>query len=238
MRPGFIGRVRRGLRLTSRAPSLDYQALYEAHARSHVGADAIGDGDFDTIGSGELAILRECGLRPDSALLDFGCGVGRLAKFAVPFLAAGSYTGVDIAPTMIKRAEASLGAAPRSCRVRWAVQGGPRFDFPAASFDMICAFSVFTHLEHEDAYRYLLDAVRVIRPVGCFVLTCLPIQSTWGRRAFLDSARLSLNDRWREVRNVATTLDFMVAIAALAGWHALPHQAVDEGQTVLVLKPS
>jgi cyclopropane fatty-acyl-phospholipid synthase-like methyltransferase len=181
--------------------------------------------------------LCEKGLRPDSDLLDFGCGIGRLAKFAIPYLVSGSYTGVDVAPTMIERARASFGTTGAGCRVEWAVQAEARFDFRPESFDMICAFSVFTHIEHEDTYRYLADARRIVRPDGLFVLTCLPIQTAWGRRAFLDSARGGLEERWRAVRNVATSMDLMASVASLAGWQVLPFELADQGQTVAALSP-
>jgi cyclopropane fatty-acyl-phospholipid synthase-like methyltransferase len=181
--------------------------------------------------------LCEKGLRPDSDLLDFGCGIGRLAKFAIPYLVSGSYTGVDVAPTMIERARASFGTTGAGCRVEWAVQTEARFDFRPESFDMICAFSVFTHIEHEDTYRYLADARRIVRPDGLFVLTCLPIQTAWGRRAFLDSARGGLEERWRAVRNVATSMDLMASVASLAGWQVLPFELADQGQTVAALSP-
>jgi len=225
----------RGARL--RAPRFDYQTLYEAHARAHAGSDAVGDGDFDAVGRGELEILRQNGLGPDSDLLDFGCGIGRLAKFAIPYLVSGSYTGVDVAPTMIERARAAFGSTGAGCRVRWAVQTEAHFEFRAESFDMICAFSVFTHLEHEDTFRYLADARRIVRPNGRFVFTCLPIQSPWGQRAFLDSARDDLPERWRKVRNVATSPDLIASVAGLAGWHVLPFERAEQGQTVLVLQP-
>src|SRR4051812_48971736 len=65
-----------------------YESLYEAVAQS-LGDDAVGGGDYNEIGEIELDVLRACGLEPHSALLDFGCGNGRLAIHAVPFLQRG-----------------------------------------------------------------------------------------------------------------------------------------------------
>jgi predicted SAM-dependent methyltransferase len=39
--------------------------------------------------------------------------------------------------------------------------------------DMICFFSVFTHLLHEETYTYLLEAKRVLKPGGVIVFSFL-----------------------------------------------------------------
>jgi cyclopropane fatty-acyl-phospholipid synthase-like methyltransferase len=41
----------------------------------------------------------------------------------------------------------------------------------AASADIVIAFSVFTHLLHEECYAYLQDAARVLTPGGKFVFS-------------------------------------------------------------------
>ena len=64
-----------------------YESLYEAHARS-TGDEGVGGGDYDVMGEVELDVLRAEGLQPTSTLLDFGCGNGRLAVHAVPYLDA------------------------------------------------------------------------------------------------------------------------------------------------------
>jgi SAM-dependent methyltransferase len=49
-----------------------------------------------------------------------------------------------------------------------------------ASADVICAFSVFTHMEHEDSWRFLADALRVIRLGGHFVFSMSPARAQGG----------------------------------------------------------
>jgi hypothetical protein len=48
-----------------------------------------------------------------------------------------------------------------------------------ASADMVCFFSVFTHLRDEDCYRYLVDATRVIKPGGLVVFSFLDFEVSW-----------------------------------------------------------
>ena len=62
-----------------------------------------------------------------------------------------------------------------TCRVTLQRQLKDQFDLPDNAADMLCAFSVFTHMEHEDTYRYLVNARRVIKPGGRLVFSCLPM---------------------------------------------------------------
>jgi SAM-dependent methyltransferase len=200
-----------------------YQRLYERVAQEFPPTASIGDGDYDLIGRIEMSALLAAGLEPHHTLVDFGCGTGRLAIHVVPRLSSGAYVGIDISKTMLAHAEAQVDLVQRTkgesgCRVTWKHQTGISFDLPPESVDFFAAYSVFTHMEHEDSYRYLLDAHRVVRPGGTFVFSCLTMDVPLDRTFFQRSADLSLEDRWRTVRNVTTTYDYMSAIAALAGW--------------------
>lgn len=178
-------------------PAAGYADLYERHAQQLPPQTSIGDGDFDHIGKIELSILIDAGLRPDSYLLDFGCGTGRLAIHAVPYLAGGDYVGTDISPTMLSHADAFLrqnltGEIPSN--FRFLVQTDETFPTVTPP-DMICAFSVFTHMEHEDAYRYLVSARAVSGPHTVFVASCLPMENNNAHGIFLASAAQTLEQR-------------------------------------------
>lgn len=84
-------------------PADHYRALYEAHSRDHRSDDVIGAGSFDLIGRMELALLLKAGMKPTDTVLDFGCGVGRLAVYLVPVLNGGHYIGTDIAQAILDR---------------------------------------------------------------------------------------------------------------------------------------
>jgi SAM-dependent methyltransferase len=200
-----------------------YERLYERLAQELPPAHSIGDGDSDLIGRIELSALLASGLEPEHTLVDFGCGTGRLAVHAIPRLARGAYIGIDISQTMLAQAEERVARLKRTkvrsgCHVTWKHQTGVVFDLPPESVDFIAAFSVFTHMEHEDAYRYLVEARRAVRPGGKFVFSCLTMDIALVRSFFVTSAESSLEDRWRHVRNVTTTRDYMVVVAEMAGW--------------------
>ena len=46
---------------------------------------------------------------------------------------------------------------------------------------MVCAFSLFTHLRHEETYVYLAEAMRVLKPGGRIVFSFLDfrVRSNW-----------------------------------------------------------
>jgi SAM-dependent methyltransferase len=196
-----------------------YRDLYERHAQLLPDELSIGAGDYALMGQIMLSALVDAGLRPDHTLVDFGCGTGRLAVHAVRYLANGRYVGTDIAETMLSRARDRVAALPAdTCGIRWELQDDDFGSIPDASVDMFAAFSVFTHMEHEDAFRYLRDARRAIRKGGHFVYSCLTMDLPASREVFQVSAESTLEARWGNVRNVTTSYDLMDAIATMAGW--------------------
>ena len=207
-----------------------YENVYETYAREIEVDQVIGAGDFELIGRLELALLQMEGLRPDHTLVDLGCGIGRLALHAIPALKSGSYIGIDISQTMLKRARAKVDKAVPNppCTVKWLHQTTSDFELPRNSTDMICAFSAFTHMEHEDSYRYLKEALRIIKPGGRFIFSCLPLNLAAAKEVFQSSARMDLKTRWKDVRNVTTSVDYMTEIARLAGWEVVRWYAGDQ----------
>lgn len=109
-------------------------------------------------------------------VVDVGCGSGRLAYQLRDYL-SGLYVGIDIVPELFKYAE-------RICnRPDWKFYTAPGLKIPEPdkSADFICFFSVFTHLLHEETFRYLEDASRVIKPSGKIIFSYLEfaIPSHW-----------------------------------------------------------
>lgn len=207
-----------------------YRKVYAAQSALFPVDEAVGDGPYDLIGQLELGLLRCEGLSPEHTLLDVGCGNGRLAVHAVPYLDAGAYCGVDVCWRLLRQAEARVrqSGRPSGCRVSWQCQLGQTVRLPAASVDFACLFSVFTHLEHEDSYNYLLDLHRVVRPGGKLIFSCLPLDLPVAADFLRQQAALEFGRRWAQVRNIVTSRDLMESLARLAGWQVLRWYAGNE----------
>ncbi len=130
---------------------------------------AIGDGDFDAIGILERELLIDCGLAPDHYLIDVGCGSGRLAKPLARYL-TGKYLGIDIVKDLVEYARNAVNRPDWQFVVAKNELQIPEKDSQA---DMVCFFSVITHLLHEQSYIYLQEAKRVLKPGGKIVFSFL-----------------------------------------------------------------
>lgn len=165
-------------------PQADRDSRYIDHLtqlRAAVGDErramelAVG-GEFDAVGRIELELLRYAGLEPRHSVVDVGCGSGRLALPLAQFL-TGTYIGIDVVPDMVDYARGIVG------RPDWRFEIASNFAIPDgdATADMVCFFSVFTHLLHEETFTYLKDAYRVLRPGGKVVFSFLEfrIEGHW-----------------------------------------------------------
>ena len=129
-------------------------------------AVAVG-GDYEKTGKIEAAIVRHFGLRDGMTLIDLGCGSGRLA-WALGQTMRIDYLGIDIVQAFLDYAHTR---SPRT--YRFVLNRTLSIPAPSASADMVCAFSVFTHLLHAESYIYMEDIRRVLRPGGRLVFSFL-----------------------------------------------------------------
>jgi len=117
----------------------------------------IGGRIADTIGGalGGFAGTRD--------VLDFGCGLGRVAARLFDRAPDARIVGFDIDPMMLKWGEDLLAGQP----VRFV---DTTLDLPNRSFDLVIAVSVFTHLDATTDY-WLAEIHRLLRPGGRAFLT-------------------------------------------------------------------
>ncbi|HZH31197.1 MAG TPA: class I SAM-dependent methyltransferase [Pyrinomonadaceae bacterium] len=137
--------------------------------------------EFKANGEEFFKIYRErCGLRPDEAMLDIGCGTGRKTLPLTRYLdARTAYEGLDITKQGIDWCREHI--TPRFPNFNFQQidvynklynPGGTyraveyKFPFPDASFRFITLGSVFTHMLPDDLENYLSEVARMLAPGG------------------------------------------------------------------------
>lgn len=77
----------------------------------------------------------------DTRVLDFGCGWGRMLRFFLKDVLPENLYGIDVDPTMIKICQETFPYG------NFQICGSaPPLEFDSNSFDIIYAYSVFSHL--------------------------------------------------------------------------------------------
>ena len=149
--------------------------LLKKQSKEKAMSAAVG-GDFTAVGKLEYYLLIQYGLEKNHTVIDVGCGSGRLAYELRKFL-NGKYIGIDVVEDLYKYAESKCE------RPDWTFDEAPGLQIPEKDdfADYICFFSVFTHLLHEESYKYLEEAKRVIKPNGKIIVSFLEfmIPSHW-----------------------------------------------------------
>jgi SAM-dependent methyltransferase len=93
-------------------------------------------------------------------ILDFGCGCGRLLRWWTD-LPATTVHGCDYNRELVRWCNDHLGFA--EVRVN---EPSPPSPYDDASFDLVYAFSIVTHLTSDQAERWLTEIHRVVKPGG------------------------------------------------------------------------
>ena len=144
-----------------------FEILRGAYTLDEAAKLAVG-GEFDATGRLLRETLIHHGLRTHDYVIDVGCGSARLAKPLAEYL-AGDYLGIDVVPELIDYARRLV---PRP-DWRFKIASGLTIPEQDEKADMVCFFSVFTHLLHDESFIYLREAKRVLRPGGKIVLSFL-----------------------------------------------------------------
>lgn len=99
------------------------------------------------------------------AVLDFGCGCGRVARHW-PGVSDAAVTGVDYNPELIEWCRHNLPFGAFEVN-----RLAPPLAFADGSFDLVYALSVFTHLPESLQAAWLDELARVLRPGGHLLLS-------------------------------------------------------------------
>lgn len=108
--------------------------------------------------------LIDLGLKPDSKILDVGCGTGQLASALVDYLSArGEYWGTELALPGVEWCKRKYNRP----NFRFFQNEMTTIPISGVNFDFISYFSVFTHTYPDDNRALLLESKRLLAPKGC-----------------------------------------------------------------------
>ena len=137
--------------------------------RARVGG--VSRSEFELVGrEGSAAILRAFDFTRDrngeyARWLDFGCGCGRVARYLGRAPEVRRLYGVDVDAVQIRWARRHLPGAFQT------MPTSPSLAFASASFDVVYAISIFTHLNEREQFAWLADLRRILRPGGLLIAT-------------------------------------------------------------------
>lgn len=124
---------------------------------------SLGDAGLLAAATAELVeVVRRWTPVENARVLDFGCGIGRVAIALAPH--ASEVAGVDVSAGMIEEARRrAAGLAD----VRFEATGGSALPFSDASFDLVIAADSFPYLVRAGVLEaQLAELARVLRPGG------------------------------------------------------------------------
>ena len=119
---------------------------------------------FEPVQQTVLALAAEEVAKP-AAILDVGCGTGRLLRLAEDRFPGARLLGVDAAIEMVKQAEASTRAGSN---IRFQQATAEDLPFPNSQFDLV--FSTLTFHHWRDQSKGMLEVARVLAPGGRWLL--------------------------------------------------------------------
>lgn len=161
---------------------------------------------------------------PASArMLEVGCGTGAVLRAIVSRGGfAGQATGVDQCPTFVETASQFAQAERVGDRLDFRVGDAHRLDFPAATFDVVIAHTLISHVTAPLAV--LGEMARVVKPGGMVVvfdgdyasLTYAFADHEFGQQMDMALARATFNNP-RIMRDLPRLLPEL-GLKMVAGW--------------------
>jgi ubiquinone/menaquinone biosynthesis C-methylase UbiE len=159
-------------------------SLLKQHSLDEAMSRAVG-GDYETIGRIEVDILRYAGLREGMSIVDIGCGSGRLASSLTKTEMRLDYLGTDVIQKFIDYA-----AKKSSKSYKFKIHRELTVPVQDETQDIICAFSVFTHLHHHETFLYVKDMYRALKRGGRLVFSFLEFAEAGHWQVFEDTCFL------------------------------------------------
>jgi SAM-dependent methyltransferase len=158
------------------------------------------------------------------AVLDFGCGWGRILRFFLKDIEPENLYGIDHSEEMIRISRQTN---------KWCqfvtIQSSPPTSFPAQFFGLIYLYSVFSHLPEEMHWAWLKEFRRLLRPGGLLIATTFPRDFIHHCKQMRDDPQFDSKPMWFK-QTAKAFVDTEAALAAYDKGHFCYSSRVAEGQ--------
>ena len=174
---------------------------------------------FEKVGRHTFVTLLELGINPDSLVLDYGCGVMRLAYWIMRFLEAGCYHGIEpnsdhlmMGKTVVIGPDLLADKTPL-----FSADANFNLDVFGKKFDYIVARSIFTHFTPKAIEQVLTSLPGALNDNGIFIASFWPVSITEKENSQILVGE-TLEDRPAEAGiNVAYSEDTLIGMAERRG---------------------
>lgn len=166
--------------------------------------------EFKDLGKKQLRYcVQLAALKADETILEVGCGIGRFAAALTKYLSqTGRYEGFDIGGVGIGWCQSRITPKCPNFRFRRVdvfnrdynpggslIPSQYKFPYDDESFDLVFAYSVFTHMIQLDFEHYLSEISRVLKTNGRSVISFLLINPE--SEQLLDAGQSVIDLRYR-----------------------------------------
>jgi SAM-dependent methyltransferase len=178
MRPIFFWLYRTAIRLqcwyldrTNTDHYVDGPPVPPAMLRFRVGETASVD-SFFAVGNNIARIIQAAlestgkTMENFNCILDFGCGCGRTLTWLAKSIPGKTFYGTDVDESSIRWCQTHLPFATFSTNTPL-----PPTTYQEATFDLVYAVSILTHLDEEYQLTWLSELHRIIKPGGLLLLS-------------------------------------------------------------------
>jgi SAM-dependent methyltransferase len=142
------------------------------------------------------------------AVLDFGCGWGRIIRFFLKDVEPEKLSGVDHSEEAIRACQETN----KWCKFTL-IEPSPPTPLTPASFGLIYLYSVFSHLPEEMHWALLKEFHRLLAPGGMLIATTRPRDFIYFCKTLRDDPRLNEKPDWLKV-SARTFTDVDATISA------------------------